>query len=117
MDFMHMVTSFIFAAIAYNLLKIAVRWLRRFSRFREKCDIEFKEQVIDKKVQELGGNLSNESVISFTEFIKCAEIVNRPQNYDRLRASYELVKFNKNIDKGIKENLKIALLSRGVFVR
>lgn len=100
-----------------GIIRFIFKCLRRFMRFSKKCDIEFNEQIIDKKVQELGSNLSNESVISFTEFIKCAEIVNKPQNYDRLRASYELVKFNKNIDKGIKENLKIALLSRGVFIR
>ncbi|MBU9711642.1 hypothetical protein KS419_07835 [Bacillus tamaricis] len=60
-------------------------------------------------------DLTNESVSEFISLITNAKrIPNHPVYWNTCRAAYSLISSSENIDRHLKENLKKALLSKGV---
>lgn len=72
---------------------------------------------IRKKTYQLSKNLNHKKVEDYINYIDKITIPPRIYHHYMLQSGYEIVKMNKDIDTDIKEQLKIALLSKGVLIR
>jgi len=61
-------------------------------------------------------DLTDEKVNSFANIINSINIPNRAVNGKTIKAGYEIINMDTNIDEGLKSNLRIILLSKGVLV-
>ncbi len=73
--------------------------------------------TIGAAVAALGKNLTDEGAEEFCRFVESAVIPNYPAIYNKLRAGYGMVHDSRQISREMKEKVKIALQSKGVWVR
>lgn len=73
-------------------------------------------EEINRKTYELGKELTNEKVKDYIYFIDGIKVPDRKVYWNTLKAGYRLVKMNDNIDDGLKEKLRVTMLSKGILV-
>jgi len=67
------------------------------------------EIKIKKAVYDLRFDLTDEKVKSFANIINSINIPNRAVNWKTIKAGYEIINMDTNIDEGLKSNLRIKL--------
>lgn len=100
-----LIAHFVFLSTTFILLCILIVKLIQFYR---------NEGKIQKTVYDLQMDLTNEKVNNFANIIDAMDIPNRAVNWKTIKAGYQLIILNNNIDSEVKEHLKIILLSKGV---
>lgn len=71
---------------------------------------------IKKEVYNLRKDLDNDSVREYMTFLEQNNIAPVRQHQDLVRAGYEMVKMNDNIDKELVKELKIIILCKGILI-
>lgn len=71
---------------------------------------------IKEKTYQLGKYLNNSKVEDYIKFIDSIEIPPRKYHWNMIKAGYEMVKMNKDIEVSLIEQLKITILSKGILV-
>lgn len=83
--------------------------------------ILWKGYLVGRKVKDkaydLGKDLTNVKVEDYIKFIENIEIPPRKYYWNMIKAGYEIVKTNKDIDIKLVGELRIVILCRGVFVK
>lgn len=71
---------------------------------------------IKEKTYQLSKSLTNEKVEEYIKLIDSVEIPPRNYHWNMIKAGYEIVKMNGEIEINLIEELKIAILSKGILV-
>ena len=77
---------------------------------------QYSKLTINSALSALRDNLTNDGAEEFCQFVEGATIYNHPSIYSKLRAAWGLVRGSHNISKRMKEQVRNALLGRGVNV-
>ncbi len=72
---------------------------------------------IGSAISTLGQNQTDEGAETFRHFVEGAVIPNQPAIYNKLRAGWGMVRDARGISRSQKEMVKVALQSRGVYLR
>lgn len=72
---------------------------------------------IKDKTYELGKSLASEKVEDYIKFIDSIEIPPRKYYWNMIKAGYEIVRANKEIDIELVEKLRIIILSKGILLK
>ena len=76
----------------------------------------YSRMTIESALSTLGNNLTNEGAEDFCRFVEGATIYNHPEIYHKLRAGWGMVRGSRNISRRVKDDVKNALLRRGVNI-
>lgn len=100
-------------AISYFLACLAIPVIGVLAALVE-LGILKKQYYIRKATEDLADGLSDSKVIEYINLIKNTNIPNKPETWNALRASNNLVKKNKNVSEDVKDRLTMTLQSKGV---
>lgn len=73
-------------------------------------------EEIAKITNGLADNLTDMKVKEYMDYINSIKVPNRKVYWNTLRAGYELIEMNDNIDRELKTHLKITMLSKGIIL-
>lgn len=71
---------------------------------------------IKEKTYQLGKDLNNERVEDYIRYIDSVEIPSRKYYVNMIKAGYEIIKSNNDIDIKLAEQLRVVILSKGILV-
>lgn len=103
---MYLRSVFLFYAMVFLIILINIVFIKGHLDGRK----------IKKEVYKLRKDLDNNSVREYITFLEQNHIAPARTHQDFIRAGYEIVKMNDNIDIELVKELKIIILCKGIIV-
>lgn len=103
---MYLRSVFLFYAMIFLIILLNIVFIKGYLDGRK----------IKKEVYKLRKDLDNSSIREYITFLEQNHIASVRPHQDLIRAGYEIVKMNDNIDKDLVKELKIIILCKGIII-